>query len=370
MKKTSILLCTLLALLLCGCSIQPTVQVRGVQESTGGGEIPGVSSLDVNWVSGTVVVRRGDVSSVTIREESEKPLTEKQKLRWYLEEGELHVEPCASNYKGKLPDKTLTITLPAELHGEELSVETVSAALRGEELQARKMSFQTVSGSITLADLSAEKLELETVSGTVSAALLAVTKVEAEAVSGDITLLLPSETALTARLDTTSGELYADFPLEQTGMTFTCQGSIPVRMELETVSGDIHLKKAAAAASSDPVLPAAGVSAAALRGKWELSDEWNDFMLLKELWGSALKEYGAKLTISGKNSFSYHIGLEGGEGTYLLEGDALTAHVTRYNESGSTVLSLRLVTVTEKDGDVECLLVMDLDGTEIWWEQD
>ena len=64
---------------------------------------------------------------------------------------------------------------------------------------------------------------------------------EAESTSGNVTLSLPEDTGFTAHLDTTSGDITYELPLEKKGDTYIC-GDGSSKINIDTTSGDIAIK--------------------------------------------------------------------------------------------------------------------------------
>jgi DUF4097 and DUF4098 domain-containing protein YvlB len=111
----------------------------------------------------------------------------------------------------------------------------------------------TVSGNATVDAATVERVTLETVSGTVRFAgdLSADGRLEAESVSGTVEVALPAATAGSFRLESFSGDIDNGFgpPARRTSeyapgveAEFS-SGSGGARVEIETMSGDIVLRK-------------------------------------------------------------------------------------------------------------------------------
>ena len=105
-------------------------------------------------------------------------------------------------------------------------------------------------------------------------------------------------------------------------------------------------------------------------GQYQLDTqrEDQDIAVLYRLFGSSLRDYGAAMTLGEDGSFSYYLGLTGGEGTYSVNGNTVTASVKSYAEGSADTLTLYIIT----EGDKVCLLYPFDDGTNavnIWWEK-
>lgn len=251
-----------------------------------------VREIDVEWISGDVVVSIGEGTEIQISESSAYELTDAQKMRCTLKEGKLRIKYCDNadnvwtwfmrgNYR--IPSKTLYLTLPASLMAElnELDVETVSADVyfdaanaKGKDvdmsstsgdvliknLEVRELAASSISGAVTIENCRADELDLESVSGriavksgsyteldaqTVSGSIelvctTAPKKMDAETVSGKISVWLPGDAEFTARLSTVSGKLSSEIPGVMSDNQFT-SGSGANRYSFDSVSGDVRI---------------------------------------------------------------------------------------------------------------------------------
>jgi lia operon protein LiaG len=132
--------------------------------------------------------------------------------------------------------------------GRDLTVDTGSGNVNGTELTAERLSMETGSGDIELATVSAPSLSLETGSGTVRADLrTAVQSLSVETGSGDVALSAPATLDAEVEIETSSGEIESDFPLQVTRHARDHLvgriGSGRGRIAVETGSGDVRLIK-------------------------------------------------------------------------------------------------------------------------------
>ena len=132
--------------------------------------------------------------------------------------------------------------------GRDLTVDTGSGNVNGTELTAERLSVETGSGDIELATVSAPSLSLETGSGTVRADLrTAVQSLSVETGSGDVVLTAPATLDADVEIETSSGDIESDFPLQVTRHARDHLvgriGSGRGRIAVETGSGDVRLIK-------------------------------------------------------------------------------------------------------------------------------
>jgi lia operon protein LiaG len=133
--------------------------------------------------------------------------------------------------------------------GTALSIDTGSGDVTGSDLTTDELSIETGSGEIRLSAVASPRLSLETGSGSVTADLRKdLASLQVETGSGDVAIRAPASLGATVAIETSSGDIESDFPLEVTrhardhveGTIGDGQGSIAI----ETGSGAIKLLKA------------------------------------------------------------------------------------------------------------------------------
>jgi hypothetical protein len=132
--------------------------------------------------------------------------------------------------------------------GGELSIDTGSGGVTGSELQASEIQVDTGSGDIELTAVTAPVLTLETGSGSVGADLHGpVRELAVETGSGDISVRAPASLAAEVEIETASGGIETDFPLQVTRHSRDHVvghiGNGTGRVAIETGSGDVRLLK-------------------------------------------------------------------------------------------------------------------------------
>lgn len=71
-----------------------------------------VSSVDVEWTGGSVIISTVPASAFSIMESAKGQLPDDAKMRYYVEGGTLHVRVCASSYNSAADGKTLIVNVP------------------------------------------------------------------------------------------------------------------------------------------------------------------------------------------------------------------------------------------------------------------
>jgi lia operon protein LiaG len=136
----------------------------------------------------------------------------------------------------------------SKFKGTNLSVDTGSGEVTGTGMQATEIAIETGSGDIRLTGLTAPRLTFETGSGEVTADLRgAIRSLNVETGSGDVSITAPASLGAEVEIETSSGGVESDFPLQVTrhssdhvvGRIGDGQG----RIAIETGSGAVRLLK-------------------------------------------------------------------------------------------------------------------------------
>lgn len=278
-KRISIVaLAALAGMLLCGCRVSINgMNIVGTYNysdserySIGGGEIAGgISALDIDWVSGRVDIVSYDGEAVRFTESSNKNITGDLAMRYWLDNGRLHIRFCKSGITSYANlNKTLTVWLPAGNMPEEIELDSTSADITAEGLSVDSARFNSTSGELTVTgghfgaslkadttsgrvrvmdstfpdgdidtvsgDITVEgcsvkhELELDTTSGRVEAVLKGYThSLSVDSVSGSVRVVSRGVDEFSA--DSTSGDIKAYFSKQ------------PDKCSIETVSGRVEL---------------------------------------------------------------------------------------------------------------------------------
>jgi lia operon protein LiaG len=134
--------------------------------------------------------------------------------------------------------------------GDELSIDTGSGQVSGSQLNAKSIQVDTGSGEIELTAVTCPELALETGSGSISTEVRGpVRDLALETGSGDISVRAPANLAGDVEIETASGEIETDFPIQVTrharDHVVGRIGDGVGRVAIETGSGDVRLLKSA-----------------------------------------------------------------------------------------------------------------------------
>lgn len=218
---------------------------RGVKDgfALGGASLPvdGIREIEIEWIAGEVEIECYDGSEIVFSETSAEQLSERQTMRYLVKDGELEIRCCESKTV-QLPEKTLTVQIPASLIADELEADVVSASLTARGVQAREIKLESVSGNICADGLTAEKLQIDTVSGIAEILRCDVArKLKIDTVSGNAAMqLAASATGFTLKFDTVSGSVHCDVPVT-TSRKSMVYGDGSLGIEMESVSGSFKI---------------------------------------------------------------------------------------------------------------------------------
>jgi lia operon protein LiaG len=130
--------------------------------------------------------------------------------------------------------------------GAELNVDTGSGGVTGSALKSSEVRIDTGSGDIELTAVTAPVISLDTGSGSVGAELRGpVRELAVQTGSGDVSVRAPASLAAEVELETASGGIETDFPLQVTRHSRDHVvgqiGNGTGRIAVETGSGDVRL---------------------------------------------------------------------------------------------------------------------------------
>lgn len=249
----------------------------------GGASVSGrVTELDVSWLSGEVTVAYHDGKDVLLSESANRTMKEEEQLHWWLDDGTLYVKYAASGLREmKRLDKRLTVLLPegmqlsgakinsvsadVEVMGlcadtirlntvsggavisangaEQIIIDTVSGNVQAEAGAADTIRLNTVSGDAVIGVEAADQITIDSVSGDVRVNARKANAIKADSTSGKVHICLPEGTGFTAKVDTVSGSVKGNMPMQREGKNTYTNGDGSCRITVDTVSGNVQLDK-------------------------------------------------------------------------------------------------------------------------------
>ena len=145
-----------------------------------------ITAIDIQWSAGTVFIQSWSESNFMVQEYAENELSERTRMETSLVDGVLTVRYRSNvgigNVKGQ---KWLTVLVPEGLMSE-ISVNTASAAVQMNGLEADTLRALTISGDVAVTGCYAQASKFSSTSGCLRLRELEADRVEASTVSGDI----------------------------------------------------------------------------------------------------------------------------------------------------------------------------------------
>lgn len=260
--------------------------------------VDGIENVSLKWAAGSVIVRAGDGDKVTFSEKTAGDISKDKALRWAVKDGTLCIQYCQKDVTFRLPQKELTLTVPAELAAKlsGFTIGTVSATVDAQGVSAGRFEFNTASGDLN-AVLTAKSVKLNTVSGDIDYSgdcenleinstsgdvryEGTVTSAEANTVSGGVELFgscgsadantisgdlglssavcpkklsfnttsgeaklkLPADSGFTLSMSSVSGDFNCNFPTVRQDSKYVA-GDGSASFEVNSVSGDVQIEK-------------------------------------------------------------------------------------------------------------------------------
>ena len=286
------------AVVLTGCSKSSYSYLNPETYNVGGGNLSemDISEINVDWVTGSVEIDvNSDYETISIEESYKKSLDEDQKLRYKLSDGALYVKYRNSSTK-KVDvglEKSLVIKVPASVNGltkivastesssikvkgnyknavcsplSEINLTSTSGAVSLGGFNATKLNIKSVSGNVTIKTCQISAINIETTSGgvytqdvlgsnliikTVSGASKLkfnkpISEISVKSTSGSVELILPQKiVGYEVKFNTKSGKYTSEFEEKSDDNKKTFGSGISSSMQIETVSGNLAIKKSA-----------------------------------------------------------------------------------------------------------------------------
>ncbi|MDR0898108.1 MAG: DUF4097 domain-containing protein [Oscillospiraceae bacterium] len=200
-----------------------------------------ISELKIDWISGGIDIGVHDGLDVVFSEESNRELSEKQRLRYTVDGERLTISFCAPGINfGVNANKRLTVLLPRKAL-ELVNIDNVSGEVRMAGITAEEIKVETVSGKLTLDSIAADTLRINAVSAAANIVLSAPPQLlKMDSVSGHCELALPEGCGFTAQMDSVSGKLRCDFADVQGGKKLV-YGDGAASLGFNSVSGHVEI---------------------------------------------------------------------------------------------------------------------------------
>ncbi|MFA7367527.1 MAG: DUF4097 family beta strand repeat-containing protein [Bacilli bacterium] len=289
MKLLAVVIIVFILVFLNGCIINKNVSFSGSYSdsekySVGPFEKEGLENvnLSVNWISGNVIIRKGNNNKFEVYEETTET-EDKYKMHYYDAGDTFYIQFCASEkvVNHWFEKKDLVIVVPLEYSLENIDLSAVSANVEVKDLRLKTVEINSVSGEVLTSSISSDSLVIDNVSGkiilnstdvdtfkannvsgsvnandsnlnnidvkTVSGNVNLSVANEAEnfklnTVSGNISLGLVETLGFTVTISKVSGDFSCDYPTTVTNKQYVYStGDCPIN--ISTVSGNVKINK-------------------------------------------------------------------------------------------------------------------------------
>ncbi len=241
-----------------------------------------IDSLNINWVSGEVIIEASEDGTVSFYEEWDGIISKSDALSYFVTGSKLSIEWDKNVAAGWLNlnhpvNKRLVVSVPETLKSVYVNSTSAEVYLRNIDVTG-KLEINTVSGDISVENCESahvlmdttsgeqsyygecKSIEMDAVSGNCSFVgscadldfsstsgdfMGEFTKlpgeIEIETTSGDSKLVMPSEPDFEIEFDTVSGEFYCDLPLIYGDGEYRC-GNGKCEISFSSTSGDIRIR--------------------------------------------------------------------------------------------------------------------------------
>ncbi|MDR1619342.1 MAG: DUF4097 domain-containing protein [Clostridiales bacterium] len=253
------------------------------QSGVGSVDADEINDIDVNWMDGDITVVTADTDMITFSETSDRALSDKMKMRHYIENGKLYIRFCEAGLRN-WPfgfNKHLTLTVPKGSAYDVMQIESVSGAVAVDGVQAENFDLTTVSGRTALTNMRCEQMNINTVSGGFEARDITADTLDFEGVSGGVeiadcrlrdvkvsvvsgtVLIQPGEVFEDMDVESVSGIIRVRLPendgftarYSELNMNIRCDFAVQTQnrhmvykdggatLNFDTVSGSVHIEK-------------------------------------------------------------------------------------------------------------------------------
>ena len=198
------------------------------------GDVSGLAeefdSVDIDWLSGEVMLVYSADDSASLTESANMDLTDGIRLRYRVSGKTLMIKYCADGAGEELINltKKLTLTLPAGKKLSRLNVSTTTADVLSDGVNAGQVTLTTLSGCIATKFTDSDSAAFNTTEGSIDTELDSVRDVKLETGAGSIDAIVKD--AVNAEFTSTTGSV----TVKQKGDTD--------KLRIESAAGKIELK--------------------------------------------------------------------------------------------------------------------------------
>ena len=239
-----------------------------------------VQEIKIEWVAGDILIQPNDADTISIREDGLSD--ERYAMILRCRDGELKIQFCDEDITkifgvGMSTElsKDLTITVPRDWECNTLEIDAASAAVEVNDLTIREVDFDGASGACEFENCTVDEIDLDTASGDIrfigsldtldcdaaSASVYAVlsntpSRMDLDTMSGDLDITLPENAGFTVSNNSLSSNFSSDFETSMKNGNHVC-GDGRCRINVDALSGNVTLRKGAAAVAASQDTPSA-----------------------------------------------------------------------------------------------------------------
>jgi len=208
-----------------------------------------VSSIEIDWSSGSIDVEYDDSNKVSVKETADKTLSESEQVHTWLDGETLRIQFCESGIvmTGDTGNKKLTVRIPKGTVLNTLDLDGASCEYTFDAIEAERIDVDVSSGAGTIKDCSVKTFELDSASGDlVMTQKGSSDSIDTDCASGSVTIT--ADTVGTIDCDSSSGKI--NFTAAEaksfnastsSGTVTTTWGAVPESIDVDTASGDVSI---------------------------------------------------------------------------------------------------------------------------------
>ena len=225
----------------------------------------GIRELEIEWVSGNILIQSGDVAEIQISESGVTDADYVMQVRQKEEKLSIAFAQGTQSFlglgiQGEL-SKDLTVVVPASWACEDLEIDVASAKVEIQGLTVRDLEFNGASGECNFTDCTVDSLDVNTASGDVyftgslrdfdceaaSASVYAKLsnvpeEMDLETMSGLMDITLPEDAGFTVSMESMKASFSSEFDTTTQGNRYVC-GNGQCKISVESMSGEVILRK-------------------------------------------------------------------------------------------------------------------------------
>lgn len=227
--------------------------------------VAGIRELEIEWVSGNILIQSGDVAEIQISESGVTDADYVMQVRQKEEKLSIAFTQGTQSFlglgiHGEL-SKDLTVVVPASWACEDLEIDVASAKVEIQGLTIRDLEFNGASGECNFTDCTVDSLDVNTASGDVyftgslrdfdceaaSASVYAKLsnvpeEMDLETMSGLMDITLPEDAGFTVSMESMKASFSSEFDTTTQGNRYVC-GDGQCKISVESMSGEVILRK-------------------------------------------------------------------------------------------------------------------------------